>query len=150
MMARQAGMQFQEAATNGMAQGKSFAEIAADKKLTVVELPPFSIMSTSAPPQLDVNVPLDFLKEVSFMTPPGKVSEFRSIRFGGIVVHVKSVLPIDDAKMKADLPGFISYVRQSRQREAFDAWFRKELSKGITSAPLLEQQQKASAARAGG
>jgi hypothetical protein len=39
------------------------------------------------------------------------------------------------------LPNFITSVRQSRQTEAFNDWFKKEAEKGLRDTPLLRQQQ---------
>jgi hypothetical protein len=59
---------------------------------------------------------------------------------GGVIVYVKSRLPLDEAKMNASLPAFANYVRQSRQNEAFNEWFRKEAEKGLRDTPLNQQR----------
>ena len=42
--------------------------------------------------------------------------------------------------MNASLPAFANAVRQSRQNEAFNDWFRKEAEKGLRDTPLARQQ----------
>jgi hypothetical protein len=141
LKARKAGLEFSLTASNSMAQGKSFDALAADAKLKVTKLPPFS-QSTEEITNVDVAA-LDTLKQLAFTTAPGNVSPFRSIREGGLIVHVKEKLPLDEAKMKQELPQFIAYARQVREREAFDVWFRKEFERAHIDAPFLRQQQEA-------
>ncbi len=125
MMARGAGMEFFQTATNGLAQGKAFSAVCDEAKLKPVELPPFSL-STRGLPEVEDRIRLDTFKQIAFSTPPGKVSNSQPTADGAVVLYVKSKLPPDEAKMKTDLPGFINYVRQTRQNEAFNEWFRKE------------------------
>jgi hypothetical protein len=47
---------------------------------------------------------------------------------------------LDEAKMNTSLPAFANYVRQSRQNEAFNDWFRREAEKGLRDTPLARQQ----------
>ena len=81
-------------------------------------------------------VPLNQLKQIAFSTAPGKVSNFYSTTEGGLIVFVKAKLPVDQAKMQADLPSFVSSVRRARQQEAFDEWFRREADKGLRDTPV--------------
>jgi hypothetical protein len=143
LQARKAGIEFSQSVSNGLAQGKSFDAIAAEAKAKVVQLPPLSL-ATREVPELE-EIPLDALKEIAFSTPPGKASPFRPMREGGIIVHIKSKLPLDEAKMKTELPQFTAYVRQARQREAFEFWFRKEIERARIDAPILRRQQQEAA-----
>lgn len=144
--ARQAGTAFYQTATNGLAQGKTFSAICMEAKLTPVELPPFSISTRSLPEVEDRGVSLNprfergqyGLKQLAFSTPPGKVSHFDPSNEGGIILYVRSRLPIDEGKMKADLPAFINSVRMQRQNEAFQAWFNKEVQRGLRDVPLSQ------------
>ena len=85
---------------------------------------------------MERHLPLNQFKHIAFSTPPGKVSDFQMTPDGGVIVHVKSKLPPDDAKITAALPGFLNAVRQSRQNEAFNDWFRREAEKGLRDTPL--------------
>ena len=138
MQARRAGMEFSQSVSNGMAQGKSFDVVATDARVKPVQLPPLSL-STKDVTNLD-DVPLDTFRELAFSTQPGKVSPFRPTREGGFIVHVKSTLPVDETKMQADLPGFTAFVRQTREREAFESWFRREIERAHIDAPFTRQQ----------
>jgi hypothetical protein len=148
--ARKAGMDLQRALTNGLAQGKSFDAVCAEAKLKPLTLPPFSI-STRSLSEAEDHLPLNGsrtqmgLKDIAFSTMPGKASGFHETNEGGIIVYVKAKLPLDEAKMKSELPAFTSYVRQSRSREAFDAWFRKEAERGLRDIPYFQQRQQPSA-----
>ena len=152
LLARKAGMELERTLTNSLAQGKTFDAVCAEAKVKPVTLPPFSI-STRTLPEAEDHLPLNGsrtrlgLKDIAFSTLPGKASGFHETNEGGIIVYVKSKLPLDEAKMKSELPAFTSYVRQSRSREAFDAWFRKEAEKGLRDTPLARPQQQPAAAR---
>src|SRR6266850_896837 len=138
MQAQKAGTEFAQSVSNGIAQGKSFDAIAAEARVKVMQLPPLAL-TTETVTNLDENVPAETLKEVAFTTQPGKVSPFRPMRQGGFIVYVKSKLPLDEAKMKTELPAFTAYVRQRREREAFDSWFRKEIERAHIDAPVLRR-----------
>jgi len=118
-----------------LAQGKTFSAICAAAKLDLVPLPPLSISSRDLP-GLEDRVNLNHLKQLAFSTAPGKVSAFQPTADGGLILHVKSKLPLDQARMDAAMPAFINYVRQSRQNEAFNEWFSKQASIGLKDTPL--------------
>jgi len=145
-LARKAGMESQHTLTNGLAQGKTFDAVCAEAKVKPVTLPPFSI-STRTLPEAEDHIPLNGsrtrmgLKDIAFSTMPGKASGFHETNDGGLILYVKAKLPLDEAKMKSELPAFISYVRQNRSREAFDAWFRKEADKSLRETPLFHRQE---------
>jgi len=150
--ARKAGRELATTLTNGLTQGKSFDAICTEAKVKPIMLPPFSI-STRELSEVEDHIPLNGsrtrmgLKDIAFSTQPGKTSAFHDTNEGGIIVYVKSKLPLDEAKMKTELPSFIAYVRQSRSREAFDAWFRKEAEKGLRDTPLARPQQPPTSAK---
>ena len=138
-LARKAGLVFYPTLTNGLAQGKTVAALCADAKLQLVDLPPISI-STRELEQVSEHLPLNQFKQLAFGTTVGKVSPFQMTTAGGVIVYVKSKLPLDEAKMIAALPTFANYVRQNRQNEAFNSWFRKEAEKGLRDTPLARQE----------
>src|ERR1051326_1004698 len=153
-LARKAGEQFAHTFTNSLAQGKTFDAACAEAKLKPVTLPAFSL-STRSLPEAEDHISLNGtrtqmgiklgLKDIAFSTPPGKASSFHETDEGGIILYVKSKLPLDEAKMKNELPAFTGYVRQSRSREAFNAWFCKEIEKGLVDTPLARQQRQPAA-----
>ncbi len=126
--ARKAGADFQTTLNAEVGKGKTFADACAAAKVTPLQIPPFA-RSTRALPEVESKAPLSQFKDVTFNLAPGKASNFTSSREGGFVVHLKSVLPVDDAKMKAELPDFEKTMQRSAQYEAFNEWFRKEMQK---------------------
>jgi hypothetical protein len=139
--ARKAGMAFYPTLTNGLAQGKTAAALCTEAKLQLVDLPPISI-STRDLPQLEDRLPLNQFKQIAFSTQVGQVSPFQMTIQGGLIVYVKSKLPLDTVKMNANLPSFANYVRQNWQNEAFNAWFRKEAERGLRDTPLARQEKQ--------
>jgi SurA N-terminal domain len=130
-----AGMAFYPTLTNDLAQGKPFASICLNAKLKPVPVPPVSL-STRALPAVEDQVSLNQYKQLAFTTPIGRPSPFQQTSDGGLIVFVKEKLPLDEAKMNASLPAFANYVRQNRQSEAFNDWFRKVADKGLRDTPL--------------
>jgi hypothetical protein len=138
-LARQAGMDFYPTLTNGLGQGKTLAAICASAKLQSVEAPPLSL-STRDLPEVENHVTLNQYKQLMITTPLGKASNFQMTTEGGLILYVKAKLPLDEAKVSASLPAFMNAVRQNRQNEAFNDWFRKEAEKGLRDTPLAQQQ----------
>jgi parvulin-like peptidyl-prolyl isomerase len=139
MQAQAAGRMFYQMATNGLAQGKSFTNICAEARVKASTLPPFSI-STQSLPEVEDQINLRQLKQLAFTTNPGKVSNFQPTLPGGIVLYVSSKLPLDDSKTTTELPAFVANLRRSRQQEAFEEWFRKEVEKGLRETPVAQQR----------
>ncbi|MCX6884254.1 MAG: peptidyl-prolyl cis-trans isomerase [Verrucomicrobia bacterium] len=139
-LARMAGQMFHPQLTNGLAQSKSFEALCKDGQVKPIELPPFSL-SSRALGEVEEKLNLNQVKQLAFSTEPGKASAFQMTADGGLIVFVKAKLPINDEKMKTDFPAFLSYVRQTRQNEAFNDWFRKEADRGLRDTPLAQPQQ---------
>ncbi len=140
--ARMEGAMFGASLTNELAQGKSFASICLNSKLKPVSLPPFSI-STQDIPDIEGRVSMNQLKQLAFTTPIGQASGFQPTPEGGIILFVKSKLPVDVARMNAELPAFLNRARMNRENDAFQAWFRKEAEKGLHDIPALKTQPPA-------
>jgi hypothetical protein len=139
MLARQAGATFLQNLTNGLAQGKSAADVAKAANLKLIDLPPFSL-STRSLPAIEDQMNLNQLKQLAFTAPIGGASPFVPTEEGGAIVLVKAKLPIDQEKMKQALPMFAQSVRQSRQNEAFNEWFRREAERALRDTPLGRPQ----------
>jgi hypothetical protein len=123
--ARKAGQAFYATLTNGLAQGKSFQAVCLEANVLAAKLPSFSLATRSLP-GWEGRVDLRLLQEVTATLAPGKTSGFVPTREGGLIVHVASRLPADEAKLKEELPAYVERMREERQREAFGEWFRKE------------------------
>ena len=142
--ARAAGAEFAQKLNTGLAAGKTFAAVCEEAKVKPVELPPFSI-STRSMTNIEDIISLDArggLKDLAFSTPPGKVSQFQMTRDGGLILHVKSKLPLDQEKLSKELPAFVNYVRQSRQNEAFNMWFNREAKRSGLDALLARPEDR--------
>lgn len=140
MKARQAGLNLYTAATNALAAGKSFAAVCSEANVRPVLPPPFSISSRTIE-GIDGRMNLSQFKQAAFGTAPGQVSNFTPTGDGGVLVFVQAKLPLDEVRMKADLPAFARTVRQTRRGEAFNEWFRREAEKGFRDVPYFHQQQ---------
>jgi len=138
-MAQINGHIFGQSISNQLAQGKSFAAVCAAFKVEPVEVKPFSLNSERVPEVEDHVEELSTFKQVVFSTPAGKSSSFVPTHDGGYVVYVRERLPIDEAKMKADLPRFAEIVRQRREVEAFDLWFRQEAPVALGNIQALQR-----------
>jgi len=133
-LARQAGEAFAQSLAAGMAEGKDFSKLTRDAGFRWFPLDAFS-RNTRAIANFDL-VPIGLLQEAAFKLPPGKVSEFIPITYGGFVIHVKELLPLSDTQMQEAMPRFLTALRQSGQSETFNAWFRKQAETGLRDTPL--------------
>jgi len=135
--ARQSGQVFATALTNGLAHGKSFDAVCLEANVIPTKLPPFS-QSTRSLPELPRSVSLSELQSMAFELAPDQASDFRPTFDGGLVLQVKSRIPVDEAKVKADLPAYMAQLRQERQVLAFSDWFNHEVQQAgvrITEEP---------------
>ncbi|MBC8096429.1 MAG: SurA N-terminal domain-containing protein [Akkermansiaceae bacterium] len=148
MTARRAGNDFARAVTNGLAAGKTFAAICADAKVKPVTLPPIS-MITQELPQLDDRVSFYQFYQVASQIEPGKVSDFSPTADGGFVVNVQQSLPIDQVKMKTELPDFTNKVRQSRRQELIQTWMQREGTKSLRETPIMQTKPPQAPGQAG-
>jgi len=123
--AHRAGEGLRAALTNGLAQNKTFAAICAEAKVEPIKLPPFAL-STRSLPELEGRVDLALLKDLAATLAPGNTSDFVPTRDGGLIVHLLAKQPVDEGKVKMELPAFMDGLREERRREAFSEWFRKE------------------------
>src|SRR5206468_10724664 len=112
-----------------------------DANVTPQKVPPFSLATRSLPPEWESVVSLGLLKDVAFALTPGKTSSFVQSPGGGLVLHVVSRQPVDEAILKTELPAFIERLREERRREASGEWFRKELSLAHISVPLPPKKE---------
>jgi hypothetical protein len=147
-IARRAGEDFSRAAASGLAQGKAFAAVCSDGGVRHVVVPVFSI-STSELPELENHVDPSQFKQIATITPPRTVSGLSPAQDGGFVVYVKERLPVDQARIKAEMPAFLNLLRRARQQEALNLWLTKEGSVSLRNTPLAQRQQSPPGARQG-
>lgn len=131
--ARTAGEAFAAAVTNGLAQGKAFAAIAAEKHVAVTELAPFTISGQTIP-GLDPRLSPNTVKSAVFQLKAGSASTFQPAGDGGLVAFLKERRPVDDATLKAGLNAFLEEQRDQRKTLAFQEWLNREFIKSGLSA----------------
>jgi len=131
--ARAAGEAFATAATNGLAQGKAFAAIAAEQNVTVTDLAPFTISGQTIA-GLDPRLNANTIKSAVFQLKAGAASPYQPAGDGGLVAFLKERRPVDDATLKAGLNSFIEEQRDQRKSLAFQEWLNREFVKSGLSA----------------
>jgi len=139
-MARSAGAKFAQGATNGIAQGKAFSALASEAKAKAVLLPNFSLSTTNELADVEEHMSRQQFLQVALSMPVGQVSPFVPTMDGGMVLYVKEKLPLDEKKLAADLPAFLTTLRQTRQREAFEQWFSHEAPQALADTPVVRRQ----------
>lgn len=133
--ARAAGEAFAIAVTNGLAQGKTFATVAAEQKASVVELAPFTLTAETIP-GLDPRQNPNAIKSAVFQLKAGMASPFQPSADGGLVAFLRERKPVDDATLKAGLNAFLEERRQQRKSLAFQEWAGREFQKSGLSELL--------------
>ena len=74
---------------------------------------------------LPENVNLDTLQNIVATLPVGKASDFIVTEDGGFVLHLKAKLPVDEARLKEEMPEFLARQRDQRMSAAYSEWFQK-------------------------
>ena len=135
-------------ATNGMAQGRTFEEVAQQLNLKAETLPPIS-RSTESLTNLEERLNVRQLKSILFSLEPGHVSTYiPNPPEGGYVVYLRAKLPFDETKLRQELPKFLAELRYQKQNEIFGQWFRKQIEKEAWLREILEKSNKARQQRA--
>lgn len=138
-MAQQIAIKDYEALTNGLAHGKTFTALTAELGLKTESLPPFSLSTPKLPDSLEDRLSLNALRQAAFSTEVGGVSQPLRAQYGIFMIHVEKKLPIDETKLKAELPGFLAYMRQARQSDAFQQWFSVQIRQDPSFANVIQQ-----------
>lgn len=133
-LARKAGTNFASSASNSLATGKSFADLAAQAKVPTLVLPPIT-EGTSSLTNIDERVRMQDLQRVIFDQKPGEASRFIMTRDGGWVAFLKSRTPASETKVKEELPKFVANMRYYRYIEAFNKWLGKQSEVGQLVPP---------------
>lgn len=140
LKAQQAALDFHAVVTNGLAAGKSFADLCAQAKVKPLTLAPFSL-STRQLPEIENRLDVQSFKRAAFATPPGVTAELLPSSDGAALVFVQARLPIDPIAMKTNLPAFTRSVHQVRRNEVFNQWFGMEANKAFSTIPYFQRQQ---------
>ena len=127
-------------ANTGLATGKTFEETAQKAGLKVETLPPIS-QATESLTNLEERLDVRTLKSVMFRLEPGKLSTYQpNPPEGGYVVYVRGKLPLDDAKVRAELPRFLAELRYHKQNQNFNVWFNKQAE--LAKLPVNNRQKR--------
>ena len=139
-MARTNGYSFAASVTNGLAQKKTFAQICEQAKIKPLTLAPFSA-STPSLTNLDERINFYTLQHIGLSLKPGEASQFYPLprQEGGMIVYVRAKLPLDESKVKAELPEFVGKLRIYRQNEDFNQWFSRQAELAKLYIPRKEQ-----------
>ena len=124
--ASQAGEVFYAGLTNRMAEGTSFEAAALEGQVAPVQVPPFTLSSRSLPGwdgRLDIGALQGAVRDLQV----GRVSDLLPTRDGRAVVYLEARKPVDEARLKAELPEFSEQLRSARERTAFNEWFRQQM-----------------------
>ena len=133
-LAKKEGQSFAASVTNGLAQKKSFADMAKQMNVKIETLPPFS-SSTNSVPGLDERINFRSLQDLAFSVKAGQASQYFPSAEGGYVLYVKERVPVKDDQVKSEIADFTARVRMYRQNEAFNDWFRKEAEQARLRLP---------------
>ncbi len=148
-LARKAGMDFYTTVTNGLANKQTFDAICAQAKVVTITPPRFATATTSLT-NLDERISLNALQQLAGELKPGQVTKYTPTdptrspegRYlppqGGFVLYLSKRIPVDDATVKKELPDYLSRMRNYRQNEVFNQWFRKQIEQAklyIAPAP---------------
>lgn len=136
--ARNAGMAFAAAVTNGLAHGGNFRELADASKLTTIDLSPFSIASDSIV-GLPENINPNQVKDTVFNLKPGTSSRFVPTADGGFIAFLKALNPVEESLVKAGLNSYVEDIRRRRRQEVIEAWLRHEMQSSGLGAILKDQ-----------
>jgi hypothetical protein len=143
-LAQRLGTNFDFQASVQMAAGKRFSQVAAAQGVEVVAMTPFSL-SSSEVPELDNRADLAELKRAAFTTAPGRISQFFPTEEGGFILHVESLLPIDQSKKATDFPKYLAQARRARENEAFNLWLSGEMNRELRNTAFYQEEQAAQA-----
>jgi hypothetical protein len=136
---RTEAMDFQSRLTNALTAGKKFEEVAAASKVKVITLPPIS-RTTDSLTNLDDVVNVQQVKNAVFSIDSGKTSPLLpNGAQGAFIVYVGERLPVNEAKLKEELPKFLAEIRYMRQNQLFHEWFTKQVEKAAPQLPSLQK-----------
>jgi hypothetical protein len=139
-LARKAGQAFHTNLTNGLTLKKTFSDLCAAERVKTIDLPPFSV-STRGLTNIDARINLRLLQSLAQSTEIGQASSFlpaQPASEGGFILYAKARPPVDEARLKTELPEFINQMRVYRQNEAFQQWFRKQVEQAKVASPKRE------------
>ena len=138
---QKAGNDFYGKLSNGLALGQSFAAICLEANVNPISLPPFSI-ATNSIAGLDETINVNLVKNIALSLKPGSAAPFLQMPDGGFVLFLRAKLPVDENRMRAEMPQFVAALRHYQQNEAFSRWLQQQQTDARMTMPLLQTQSK--------
>lgn len=121
--------------------GKKFAELAKEKKLNLVDIPPFSRVARSIPAVEAINVSSFQYRGTATSLKVGEVSSFVSAGDGGFVLQLEKILPADEENMKKDMKDFIEEARAEQANTVFNEWVSTQLQTANFVSPTSSRKK---------
>ncbi len=134
--AQAAAQAFHQALTNDTPQGLTFAAACSNHNITPIRPPAFA-RNTQSLPTLGDRIDLSQLKSVALNLAVGTTSPVEFTADGAMIVHLISREPVDEARLKAELPAFAKSLREEQRQEALMHWFQRELDLAHVDLPVL-------------
>jgi hypothetical protein len=125
-LAREAAHTFLTSATQALADGKQFEDLAEASGVTLARPPAFS-SSTRSLPGLTADIDFRQLQTAALDLRAGELSQVLETRDGAMIACVLSRQPVEESRLETELEAFLVDLRQQRRQEALSEWFRKEL-----------------------
>lgn len=134
-LAQEAGKAFAEAVKAGLTAGKKFEDVAKEKKLTVLDVAPFSRAARSIPEVEAISVSTFQYRAAATAHKAGEMSGFVSAGDGGFVLFVEKYLPADETKMQAEIKEYLENLRSRQANVVFNEWVSTELVTANMTGP---------------
>jgi peptidyl-prolyl cis-trans isomerase D len=141
-LARNIAMSFHTRLTNGLATNKTFEAVCQEAKVDRVVLPLFSPSTRPPLEGLDPRFNLSTIQRYVEDLKPGRVTNYLPSRDGGYILYLREKTPVEESTLKEELPDFIAQLRQYREGQAFDMWFRKQAEQARVVVPKREDETK--------
>jgi hypothetical protein len=114
-----------------LALGSKLDDVASGAGVTPIPITPFSLATRSIAPDIESKIAFSSLKQVAFNVASNKCSSVLTpqsgVHDGVALVYVEKFVPVDESKLKTELPQFLSYMRQVRENEAFSGWINTQV-----------------------
>jgi len=121
-------------------EAKTFDAVCASETIKPVSLPDFALTSTNVPPPVSNKALFERIQEAAFPLPTDQASKFVPTEDGGFIIYVRERLPVDEAKLKAELPAYLARMREQRQVAAFEEWMRRQIQLHLVPPASLREK----------
>ncbi|HAV62462.1 MAG TPA: hypothetical protein DCY13_08875 [Verrucomicrobiales bacterium] len=128
-LAQEAADKFHAAATNAIAGGQSFAQLAEQAGFKYARIPDLSPRMTDVP---DLAVPVDprQIASLAFNQPTNSVGAPNYLADGMLVIRTGQRRPPSDEEMKEGMADYTERFRSARETEVFNEWMQQQMVLG--------------------